>query len=84
MNTETTNISKNKEGMISVPKQTLQALIDNCELAVAGMGVGEEYVGRQCRELQRYLDAGQPSVTEQEISFSEFDNVEFVNFRKKS
>jgi hypothetical protein len=83
MNTETTDISKNKEGMISVPKQTIQSLIDNCELAVAGMGVGEEYVGRQCRELQRYIDAGEPTIEEEELSFEEFENVHFVNFKKR-
>jgi hypothetical protein len=82
MNTEITDISENKEGMISVPKQTLQCLIDNCELAVAGMGVGEEYVGRQCRELQRYINAGEPTTEERELSFEEFENVHFVNFKK--
>ena len=49
-----------EEGMISVPKMVLQDLIHNCELAVAGMGVGEEYVGRQCRELQRQQGGAEP------------------------
>ena len=40
-----------EEEMISVPKQVLQSLIWNCELATAGMGKGEESVGRQCCEL---------------------------------
>ena len=73
-----------EEHMVSVPKQVLQDLIGNCELAVAGMGVGEEYVGRQCRELQRYIQAKFPIVDDgTEISFEEFANVEFVNFRKR-
>jgi hypothetical protein len=65
--------------MVSVPRQVLQDLIHNCELAVAGMGKGEEVVGYQCRELQRYLGE-EPSG--EEISFDEFDNVDFVNFKK--
>lgn len=71
------------EGMVSVPKMVLQDLIHNCELATAGMGVGEEYVGRQCRELQRHIDAAYPVMDETEICFDEFSNVEFVNFTKR-
>ena len=65
--------------MVSVPRQVLQDLVDNCQLAVAGMGKGEEVVGYQCRELQRYL--GEERAGE-EISFDEFDNVDFVDFKK--
>ncbi len=46
------------ENMVTVPKQVLQGLIWNSELAVAGLGKMEEVVGHQCRELQRYIDAG--------------------------
>jgi len=70
-----------EEGLVSVLKQVLQNLIDNCELAVAG--VGEEYVGRQCRELQRYIQAKYPNVDETEFTFDEYENVEFVDFRKR-
>ena len=69
----------NEVEMVSVPRQVLQDLVDNCELAVAGMGKGEEVVGHQCRELQRYLGE---EPTDEEISFDEFDNVDFVNFKK--
>jgi len=72
-----------EEGMVSVPEMVLQDLIHNCRLAVAGMGRGEEAVGHQCRELQRYIDAGKPTVEEEEMSFEEFENVEFVNFGKR-
>jgi hypothetical protein len=72
-----------EEDMVSVPKQVLQDLIWNCELAVAGMGVGEEYVGRQCRELQRYIQAEYPIVDETEFTFDEYENVAFVDFRKR-
>jgi hypothetical protein len=48
-------------GMVSVPAMVLQDLVHNCELAVAGMGKGEEIVGEQCRELQRYLDGALPA-----------------------
>lgn len=65
--------------MVSVPRQVLQDLVDNCELAVAGMGKGEEVVGHQCRELQRYLGE---EPTDEEISFDEFDNVDYVDFKK--
>ena len=66
--------------MVSVPRQVLQDLIHNCELAVAGMGKREEFVGHQCRELQRYLGE---EPTDEEISFDEINNVEFVNFPKR-
>ena len=65
--------------MVSVPRMVLQDLVDNCELAVAGMGKGEEAVGHQCRELQRYLGEERDG---EEISFDEFRNVEFVDFKK--
>ena len=65
--------------MVSVPRQVLQDLVDNCELAVAGMGKGEEVVGHQCRELQRYLGE---EPTDEEMSFDEFDNVDYVDFKK--
>ena len=29
-----------EEGMVSVPREVLQDLVDNCHLAVAGMGKG--------------------------------------------
>ena len=70
-----------KVEMVSVPRMVLQDLVDNCELAVAGMGKGEEVVGYQCRELQRYLGEEQDG---EEISFDEFENVEFVSFKKPS
>jgi hypothetical protein len=69
----------NEVEMVSVPRQVLQDLVDNCELAVAGMGKGEEVVGYQCRELQRYLGE---EPTDEEISSDEFDNVDFVDFKK--
>ncbi len=69
-------------GMVSVPAVTLQSLVDNCELAVAGTGKMEEVVGHQCRELQRHLDAAYPVIDEEEMSFEEFANVHFVSFRK--
>ena len=72
-----------EENMVSVPKEVLQDLVWNCGLAVAGMGKGEEAVGYQCRELQRYLDAGEPTADEEKISFEGYDNVEFVDFRKR-
>ena len=65
--------------MVSVPRMVLQDLVDNCELAVAGMGKGEEVVGEQCRQLQRYLGGDR---VREEISFDEFDNVDFVDFKK--
>ena len=46
------------------------------------MGVGEAYVSRQCRELQRRIRAEYLSVEEIEMSFEEFENVEIVNFKK--
>jgi hypothetical protein len=66
-------------GMVTVPAMVLQDLVHNCELAVAGMGKGEEYVGKQCRELQRYLDALLPAdyVDPFEgLTIEEFNNVE--------
>jgi len=79
-----TEISKIKdENMVTVPKLILQGLIWNSELAVAGLGKMDEVVCHQTRELQRYIDAGEPTVEEEEMSFAEFDNVEFVNFRKR-
>ena len=75
----------NKEDMVLVPVAALQSLIWNCELAVAGMGKGEEMVADQCRELQRYIStaAGEPMPTDG-FSFDEFENVEFVSFKKPS
>lgn len=46
------------------------------------MGVGEADVGRQCCELQSRIRAEYPIVDETEMSFEEFENVEFVNFKK--
>ena len=71
--------------MVSVPRMVLQDLVDNCELAVAGMGKGEEMVADQCRELQRYIStaAGEPMPADG-FSFDEFENVEFVSFKKPS
>lgn len=73
----------NEEDMVSVPVAALQSLIWNCELAVAGMGKGEEMVADTCRELQRYIStaAGEP-IPVDVFSFDEFENVEFVNFKK--
>lgn len=72
-------------GMISVPATVLQDLIWNCGLAVAGMGKGEEYVGKQCRELQRYLTAALPTdeVDLDDFTLEEFTNVLHVEFGKK-
>ena len=73
-------------GMISVPAVTLQALVDNCELAVAGTGKMEEVVGEQSRELQRYLDTLLPDdyVDPNEgFTLEEFDNVMHVDFGKR-
>jgi hypothetical protein len=70
-------------GMVTVPAMVLQDLVHNCELAVAGMGRGEEVVGEQCRELQRYLNALLPTdyVDPNEgFTLEEFDNVMHVNF----
>ena len=71
-----------EEEMVSVPKLVLQSLLWNCELATAGMGKGEELVGRQRRELERYIQAAYPDEDETDLSFKEFANVEFVNFQK--
>ena len=71
-----------EEEMVSVPKQVLQSLLWNYELATAGMGKGEELVGRQRRELERYIQASYPDEDEADFSFEELANVEFVNFRK--
>ena len=65
--------------MVSVPRMVLQDLVDNCQLAVAGMGKGEEVVGYQFRELLRYL--GEERAGE-DIAIDEFDNVDFVDFKK--
>jgi len=84
------NIKQIKEidgGMISVPAMVLQDLIHNCELAVAGMGHGEEVVAEQCRELQRYLDTLLPTdyVDPAEgFSLEDFTNVLHVNFGEKN
>ena len=74
-----------EQKMVSVPEDVLQSLIWNCELATAGMGTGEALVGRQVRELQRYISAGQPvPEDEEEICFlTGYENVEFVNFKKR-
>jgi hypothetical protein len=74
-----TDIKKGEE-MVSVLKQVLQGLIWNSELAVADMGRGEEVVATQCRKLLRCIGE---EPTDDEISFDEFDNVEFVNFWKR-
>ena len=87
MNNEITDIKDDivkeikAQTMVSVPEDVLQSLIWNAELHFAGMGKPEEAVNRQCRELQRYISAGKPE--EEEFSFAEFDNVEFVNFGKR-
>lgn len=83
----------NEVGMVSVPKEVLQDLIDNCGLAVAGTGKCEEVVGSQCRELQRYIDGADPTTEENEEFILEpfslddplieaFKNVSFVDFKK--
>jgi hypothetical protein len=82
----TTKFRVDKE-MVSVPKMVLQDLIHNCELAVAGMGKGEEYVGEQCRELQGYLDAGEPIgyVDPNEgFTLEPFNNIYTADFGKKN
>ena len=82
-----------EEDMVSVPEHVLQCLIWNCELAVAGTGKGEEAVGSQCRELQRYIDGANPAVENEEEFILEpfslndplieaFKNVKFVDFKK--
>ena len=47
------------------------------------MGKGEEMVADTCRELQRYIStaAGEPMPVDG-FSFDEFENVEFVSFKK--
>jgi hypothetical protein len=72
-----------KEEMVLVPVAALQSLIWNCELAVSGMGKGEEMVADTCRELQGYIStaAGEPMPIDV-FSFDEFENVEFVSFKK--
>jgi len=81
-----TEISKiNDKEHVSVPVNVLQALIWNCELAVSGMGKGEELVADQCRILQRHIsDAAGVPMPEDVFSFDEFENVEFVDFGKKA
>lgn len=59
-----TNVRQIKEvegGMVSVPMQVLQSLIWNAELAIIGMGAGEQAVNDQCAELKRYITAAQPA-----------------------
>ena len=81
MSDKVEQISKGE--MVLVPVDVLQSLIWNCELAVAGMGKGEEMVADQCRELQSYIStaAGVPMPIDV-FSFDEFENVEFVSFKK--
>lgn len=80
------NIKQIKEvdgGMISVHAVTLQALVDNCELAVAGTGAMEGVVAEQCRELQRYLAATLPTDyvdPYEDFTLEDFDNVMHVDF----
>ncbi len=73
-----------KEEMVSVPVMVLQSLIWNCEIAVAGMGKGEQMVADQCRILQRHIStaAGVPMPSDG-FSFDEFDNIEFIDFGKR-
>jgi hypothetical protein len=82
-----------EEEMVSVPREVLQDLIDNCGLAVAGTGKCEEVVGSQCRELQRYIDGANPAIENEEEFILEpfslddplieaFKNVSFVDFKK--
>jgi hypothetical protein len=74
----------NKKEMVSVPVAALQSLIWNCEIAVAGMGRGEVMVADTCRELQRYIsDAAGVPMPSDGFSFDEFENIEFVDFRKR-
>jgi len=70
-------------GMVTVPAMVLQDLVHNCELAVAGMGKGEEIVGEQCRELQRYLNALLPTDYVdpcEDFTLEDFDNVFHADF----
>lgn len=82
------NIEQIKEiegGMVTVPAMVLQDLIDNCQLAVAGMGRGEEAVGEQCRELQRYLTTALPTDyidPYEDFSLEPFSNIYPVDFGK--
>jgi len=72
-------------GMVSVPAVTLQSLVDNCELAVAGTGKMEEVVGEQCRELQRYLAALLPTDyvdANEDFTLEPFTNIYPVDFGK--
>ena len=92
MSNEITKIKD--EDMVSVPVMHLQDLIHNCELAVAGMGKGEEYVAKQCRILQNHIDGIDPDFVDVNDGFTleefslddplikEFENVKFVDFRK--
>ena len=73
----------NKKEMVSVPVAALQSLIWNCELAVSGMGKGEEMVADTCRELQGYISTAAGAFMPVDVfSFHEFENVEFVSFKK--
>jgi hypothetical protein len=78
-----------KGTMISVPAQVLQDLIWNYELNSAWTGPTsrcEELMEKQCEALQVYLtdaDIDPDAAALEGFSFEEFDNVEFVNFRKR-
>lgn len=76
-----------EDKMISVPAQVLQSLIWNLELGYAGSEPIYEFeraIVRQCEELQKFLVDADPGAYEDNgFSFDEFDNVEFVNFRKR-
>jgi hypothetical protein len=69
--------------LASAPEVVLVDLIWNCELAVAGIGKGEEMVADTRRELQSYIStaAGVPMPADG-FTFDEFENVEFVSFKK--
>lgn len=82
-----------EEHMVSVPEHVLQCLISNCELAIAGIGKGEEAVVSQCRELQHHIDGANSAVENEEEFILEpfspndplieaFKNVKFVDFKK--
>lgn len=75
-----------EDTMISVPAQVLQSLIWNYELNIAATGPTskcEEAMEEQCGVLQGYLTPEGYVDPNEGFSFDDFDNVEFVNFRKR-
>ena len=78
-------MSDNDE-MIPVPAQVLQNLIWNYGLNIAATGPTskcEEVMEQQCGVLQGYLTPADYVDPHEGFTFEEFDNVEFVDFRKR-